>query len=181
MSENYKVRNPDGIYFITSTIVNWIDLFAKEKYRKIILDSLNYSIRNKGLVVHAWCIMPNHIHLVISRRGDCELYEMVRDFKKFTSRKISELLEVEFESRRDWLLEMFERAAFPLKRIKYYKVWRDGFHPVELFSNSMIDQRINYIHMNPVKAGLVQHPEYYLYSSAMDYCGEKGLLEVELL
>ena len=105
----------------------------------------------------------------------------MRDFKKYTSKQVIATLPQINESRRDWLLRAFARAAEPLKRVKQYKVWQDGNHPVEIFSNRFLDQKLHYIHNNPVVAEIVDEPEDYLYSSARDYIGKPGLLAVELL
>lgn len=181
MSEKYKFRNPDGIYFITPTLTDWVDLFSRQIYCHVVLDSLKYCQREKGLQIHAWCIMTNHLHLIVSRNGHCELSSIVRDFKKFSSVKIIETMSGIHESRKRWLLEIFRKSGAVIKRNHKYKVWRDGNHPVELVNNAMIDQRLNYLHMNPVKAGIVNRPEHYIYSSAADYMGDVGLLEIEKL
>ncbi|UTW61688.1 transposase [bacterium SCSIO 12741] len=181
MSEKYKFRNPDGIYFTTSTVVGWIDLFTRENYRNLILDSLQYCQKEKGLIIHAWVIMSNHIHLMVSNDGRQELGAVMRDFKRHTSVQIIKEIKAIQESRREWILAEFKKAGDRIKRNNGYKVWRDGNHPVELWSNEMIDQRLNYIHLNPVKAGLVADPIHYLHSSAKDYAGEKGELQLLLI
>ncbi len=181
MSEKYKFRNEDGIYFITSTIVNWIDLFTRQTYSEIVLDSLRYCQKEKGLVIHAWCIMPSHLHLIISRSGNEQLSGIVRDFKKFTSKAIIEEIRNINESRKEWLLREFKAAGISLKRIAYYKVWQDGNHPVELVTNKMLEQRLSYLHNNPVAAGIVFRAEDYIFSSAIDYCDGKGLLEIDMI
>lgn len=181
MSEKYKFRNPSGIYFITPTIINWIDLFTKPRYCDIIIDALKHSQKEKGLIIHAWCIMSSHLHLIVSSNGKEELSAIVRDFKKFTSRTIIEEIKNSEESRKDWLLRLFEEAGSKLNRITRYKVWQDGNHPVELDTNRMLDQRLEYLHENPVKQGLVYQPEDYCKSSAIDYSGGHGLIDVELI
>ncbi|NOY95969.1 MAG: transposase [Chlorobi bacterium] len=181
MSEKYKFQNEDGIYFITPTIVNWIDLFTRQTYSELVLDSLKYCQKEKGLVVHAWCIMPSHLHLIVSKTGSENLSAIIRDFKKFTSKAIINEIENINESRKEWLLSAFKAAGKPLKRIKKYKVWQDGNHPVELDTNKILDQRLSYLHNNPVEHGIVFRAEDYVYSSAIDYYGGKELLEIELL
>ncbi len=180
MSERYKFRNPEGIYFTTSTVIDWIDLFTRKELKHIIIDSLKYCQKNKGLIVHAYCIMPSHIHLIISTSG-ASLESIIRDFKKFTSREIIKAIKEINESRKDWLLKAMKKKGEPLKRIQNYKVWKDGNHPIELFSNHLIDQKLEYLHQNPVEAEIVTEPEHYLYSSCRDYAGGKGLLEVDFL
>lgn len=125
--------------------------------------------------------MPNHIHLIISRNGSFTLPEVLRDFKRHTSTEIIKTIKTINESRQIWMLDLFEKAANRIKRVEYYKVWQDGNHPIELDSNLMIEQRLEYLHENPVKIGIVWEAENYVYSSAIDYTDGKGLLEVELL
>jgi len=179
MSEKYKFHNGDGIYFITPTIVEWIDLFTRKEYCELILDSLKFCQQKKGLVIHAWCIMPSHLHLIVSKQGDETLSGIIRDFKKFASKAIIQEINSINESRRPWLLKEFKIAGTHIKRIKKYKVWQDGNHPVELDTNKMLDQRLDYLHNNPVEQGIVFRAEDYCYSSAVDYIGETGLLKIE--
>jgi len=85
------------------------------------------------------------------------------------------------ESRREWLLRAFTKAGENLQRIKHYKVWQDGNHPVLLDSHYLQEQKLNYLHQNPVESEIVDEPDNYLYSSARDYAGKAGLLKVVLL
>jgi REP element-mobilizing transposase RayT len=163
------------------TITSWVDVFTRQIYRDIFLDSLKYCQKNKGLVVHAWVIMSNHVHLIISKNSDLLLSAILRDLKRFTSVEIIKTINSENESRKDWMLEVFANRAAKLKRVNKYKVWKDGNHPIEIYSNSVIDQKLDYLHNNPVKAGIVYKPEEYVYSSAIDYAGGKGLIDVVLI
>lgn len=180
MSEKYKFHDPKGIYFVTPTIVGWADLFSKQQYWHIVLDSLEHCQQKKGLIIHAWCVMSSHLHLII-RTDDVPLSEIMRDFKKFTSKKIMACLEEGNDSREDWLCELFRKEAGKVKRVKKHKVWQDGNHPILLDNKQMITERLDYLHNNPVEAGLVQEPTDYLLSSARDYADEPGLLEIELI
>ncbi len=177
MSEKYKFRDPSGIYFVTPTIAGWIDLFTKKEYAEIVIDSLKYCQNHKGLVIHAWVIMSSHLHLIISSNMN-PLNDIMRDFKKFTSKEIVQQLIHGNDSRKDWILKLFITSAAEINRNKYHKVWQDGNHPVHLDTNKMIDSRLDYLHYNPVQQGWVTKPEDYVYSSAIDYSGGKGLLEI---
>lgn len=163
MSEKYKVRNPDSLYFITITVVDWIDLFTRPEYKHILIDSLNYCIQNKGLILHAYVIMTSHLHLIVSTKCSYNLPEIVRDFKKHTSKELIKCIKENPESRKEWILEKFSGAAERIKRGVNYKIWQDGFHPVELDSVKIIEQRLNYIHNNPVEEEIVENPEDYIY------------------
>ena len=165
-------------YFLTLTIVEWIDLFSRPVYRHILVDSLNYCVANKGMEVYCWCMMSNHIHLIASAIEDKSLSDIMRDFKKFTSKAFIQAIKETPESRRDWLLNQFWFAGKNNKKIKYYKVWQEGNEPKELHTTQFLEEKIDYIHHNPVKAELVVNPEDYLYSSARDYAGEKGLVNI---
>ena len=122
--------------------------------------------------------MSNHIHLIVqSKEG--KLSEIIRDYKSYTSKKIVEAIKEYPESRKEWILWMFERAAKKHKRNSKYQVWTHDNHPEEPESNKFLDQKLDYVHQNPVRNGIVQNPEDYLYSSAMDYAGMPGYLEIE--
>ena len=180
VSEKYKMANPEGIYFLTMTVVHWIDLFTRQELRDVFVQSLQYCQLKKGLVVYAWCIMPSHAHLIISSEKE-NPSDVIRDLKKFTSKAFVKEIESINESRREWLIRAFEKAGKHLKRISKYKVWQDGNHPKELETNQFMQEKLEYIHNNPVEAGLVDEPEHYLYSSARDYCGNKGMIDVRLI
>lgn len=181
MSEKYKFYDPNEMYFITPTIIGWVDVFTKSRYCELVLDSLKYCQKNKGLVIHAWVIMSNHLHLIVSRRSENVLQDIIRDFKRFTSIEIIKLIKESNDSRKLWMLEVFSNAAANLKRVNSYKVWQDGNHPIALTSNEEIDQRLEYLHNNPIGEEIVHKQEDYIYSSASDYTGGKGLLDIELI
>jgi REP element-mobilizing transposase RayT len=180
MSTKYKATEIDTPYFITCTIVDWIDLFSRIEYKNLLVDSLEYCQENKGLTIYGWCLMPSHLHLICSSEKQ-PLSDVIRDFKTHTSKALVKTLKEIPESRREWLLEKFEAVASHLKREQKYKVWQTGYHAKEIYSNSFALQKLNYIHNNPVKEGIVFRPEEYLYSSAIDYSGEQGNLKVEFI
>ena len=99
MDKPYQINNPAGIYFITFTIVEWIDVFTRQRYQDIIVDSLNYCQKQKGLILYAWCIMSNHIHLIVSAQETYDLSAILRDFKKHTAKQILKSIQEEPESR----------------------------------------------------------------------------------
>src|ERR1043166_1713633 len=100
MSEKYKFVDKAGIYFVTPTIVGWVDLFTKKEYTEIVLDSLQYCQKEKGLIIHAWCIMSSHLHLIISSKTG-NLPDIMRDFKTFTSKKLIRQINDGAESRKE--------------------------------------------------------------------------------
>jgi REP element-mobilizing transposase RayT len=164
MSEYLKIEEGKP-YFITYTLVDWIDLFTRECYVNILVDSIRYCQQQKGLEVYAYVIMPSHVHMIARCEG--KLSNILRDMKEHTSKMIiRELLENPQESRREWLLEKFTISEQNQKR--QYRVWQAGNHPEELYSDRFIDQKEKYIHMNPVEVGIVSRPEHYRLSSASD-------------
>ena len=179
MSSKYKFRNPDGLYFITFTVVNWVNVFTRNIYKDILLDSFVHCQKQKGMVIHAYVIMTNHVHMIISKNADNDLPGIMRDMKKFTSfKRIGAIIENDQETRKEWLLKMFETTSSKNSSSTKYQFWQEGNHPVELIDNVMIEQRLEYIHQNPVKAGFVNNAEDFIYSSAADYCGERGFIEI---
>ena len=180
MAFKYSVTNQNDIYFITTTVVNWIDAFTRKELAYVIIESLKYCQEKKGLIVYAWCLMPSHLHMIVSAEEGKHLSDIMRDFKKFTSKRIIKTIN-EINESRDWLLDRFSFAAKINTKTEEYKFWQDGFHPIALYSNEFKDQKLDYIHNNPVEAGIVSEPEHYNYSSASSYSGGLGLIEVVYL
>ena len=169
----------DKAYFLTLTVVNWIDVFTRKNHRDAIISCLKYCQKEKGLIIFAYCIMSNHMHIIANAEEPFLLKDTIRDFKKFTSKKIIAQIQNETESRREWMLKLFEDEAEPSKRHKYYKFWQEGNHAIELFSEKFVWDKINYIHNNPVEAGLVKQAHEWVYSSASNYLDLESILEVE--
>lgn len=138
MSKAYKIHNKDGVYFISFATVGWVDVFTRKEYKNIIVDSLRYCQKQKGLVLHAWCIMTNHVHLIISAKEGFALADILRDMKKFTSKQIVKAIaENPYESWKDWMLEMFRKAGNINSNNKFYQFWRQDNKPIELYSNKV--------------------------------------------
>ena len=172
MSTKYKFHNPEGTYFVSFAVEGWVDVFTRNEYKNILIANLEYCQKHKGLEIFAWCIMTNHIHLVVRVEENGSLSDVLRDFKKFTSKAVIKAIqENQRESRKEWLLGQFQKA-------EGFRFWRPDNHPIELWSNAVIAEKIHYIHQNPVEEGLVFKAEDYVYSSATDYAGVKGMLDV---
>lgn len=178
MSRKYKFHDKYNLYFISFAVVNWIDVFIRTEYKDILIDSWNYCIKNKDLKIYAWFIMTNHVHMIVSSSKD-ELSDIMRDMKSFTSNQLRKsILTNPKESRKDWMLFMMKKFGIENNNNNDYQFWQQHNHPIILDSNFILDQKIDYIHNNPVKTGFVTRAEDYLYSSAIDYAGEKGLIEI---
>lgn len=181
MSDRYKILKGDAAYFVTFTITDWIKVLADDSYKMIVVDSIRYCQMHKGLMVYGYCIMPNHVHMIMQATGERSVSDILRDLKTFTSKAIIRKLESEKPAGYDIILARFKEAGQQLKRIERYKVWKDGNHAECLYSNGFIKQKLNYIHNNPVKAGLCSEPWEYIFSSATNYSENDSLLEVCLL
>jgi REP element-mobilizing transposase RayT len=177
MTAGYQINDQEGVYFLTFQIVDWIDVFTRQIYRDIIIDSLNYAIKNKNLQLFAFVIMSNHVHLIVQSENG-QLSGTVRDVKKFTCKKIIETIQSIPESRKDWMLHRFSFKAAQHSRNKIYQVWTHENHAVHLYSAKFIREKIDYIHNNPVRAGIVEKPENYLYSSARNYSELSSKLDI---
>ncbi|MEN0045512.1 MAG: transposase [Bacteroidota bacterium] len=178
----YKIIDQYGLNFLTLTVVDWVDIFIRKSYKDIIIDSLKYCQKEKGLIVYAYVIMSSHVHLIVKADGDIPLSDILRDFKKFTARQI--LREIQtggYESRREWLLHRFAYRARTNSGTRNYQFWQSDNHPIQLYSPKVIAQKLLYLHNNPVMEGWVIEAEDYLYSSAAYYLNESGPLEVTIL
>jgi len=177
MSTGYQISEQDELHFVTFQIVKWVDVFTRKVYRDIVVDSLDFCQQHKGLEIYAFVIMSNHIHLLI-RSVIGKLSETIKEFKSFTAKKLLEAVNTEGESRREWMLNLFEFSARQHKRNEKYQVWTHENHAEIVYGNQFMDSKILYIHENPVHAGIVEKTEDYLYSSARNYAGLDGVLEV---
>jgi putative transposase len=182
MSSKYKVGEDAIPHFVTFSVVGWVDVFSRELYKELLVESLQHCQEHKGMALHAWIIMTNHVHLILSSNSN-KLQDIVRDFKKYTSKQIIKLIqENNSESRKEWMLNLFSYAGKNNNNNKEYQFWKQDYHPIELNSTEKIKQRLDYLHENPMRSGLVWEPWHYKYSSAIDYyTNEHGLLKVELL
>jgi REP element-mobilizing transposase RayT len=178
-----SATNQQACHYITFNTVDWIDVFVKPIYKQIITQTLNEFITHKGLTVHAWCLMSNHLHLLLQAKDGTGLFMIERDFKKITATRILEAIELEPELRREWMLWRFEHCTQSLKRIEKYQVWQSCSNPefVDFKQPFKVREHLSYIHENPVRDKIVFLPEEYVYSSAGDYAGRKGPVQVKLI
>ena len=124
MSSNYKIRDQSHLYFLSFATVNWIDVFIRPLYCGILLESMKYCIREKGFEVYAWCIMSSHVHIIIGSR-DKKIEDIVRDLNRHTSKEILKAIQTNpQESRKEWMLWMFERAGQRNPNNKNFQFWQ---------------------------------------------------------
>lgn len=174
VSRSYKIHDQEDLHYLTYATVGWVDVFTRPLYKDILVESLRYCQREKGLVLFAWCIMSNHVHLIARARPGQKLQDNLRDYKKFTAKAVVRAIEQNpQESRREWLLVQLSDADGGIQ------LWQRDLHPVWLRRPDIIEQKLRYIHRNPVQEGLVEEPHHYLYSSARDEAGLPGMLKLE--
>lgn len=183
-TKGYKIEDQYGMYFVTFTVVGWVDLFTRKECVDILLRSLKYCQEHKGLEISAYVIMSSHLHLIINAKESSDgLSAIIRDFKKYTAKALIDwILNDARESRSDWLKVVFKYHAKLNSNNKNYQVWRQDNQPKSLLHPKFISQKLNYIHMNPVEAGIVLQAEDYIYSSARSYRdGESDVLQVKCI
>lgn len=181
MSRKYKFRDNDKLYFVSFAVVYWIDLFIREEYKSIVLDSWKYCITNKGMELYGCCIMTSHIHMIIGSHAD-KLERIMQNMKRHTSEKLrASIKNHSSESRREWLFMLMEKAGKSNSNNIDFQLWQQNNHPIELNGPQIAWQKLNYIHNNPVLAQIVEKPEDYLYSSARSYHGRSGLIDISYL
>ena len=181
MGRGYKIRDQSKLYFVTFSVIHWIDVFTRVKYKDLLIESLKYCQEHKSLEIYAYVVMSNHLHLIIGQSSDKKIQDIIRDFKKYTSYSIMEAIKNNpKESRKGWIVWMMERAGKANSNNKNHQFWQQHSHPIELNTNRLMEQKLEYIHHNPVKAGIVLSPQEYLYSSAKNYYGmnDECLLDV---
>lgn len=178
MTTGYQIIEQDKCYFLTLTVVNWIDIFSRVIYKDLIIENLRYCQENKGLEIFGYVIMTNHIHLIV-RSSKNNLSGTLRDFKSYTSKQILKTINDHPESRRSWMLPLFRKSALKIADHSKLNFWQHGNHAKIIYSSSFLSEKLNYIHENPVRAGIVESAEHYKYSSAGFYANGYGVLKVD--
>jgi len=182
--KGYIISDQYATHFVTFTVVGWIDLFTRKRCKDIVIDSLKYCIANKGLELNAFVIMPSHIHLIVRAKESSKgLSGIIRDMKKHTSKQLLKwVLESGKESRKEWMDIVFKYHAKYNKNNNDYQIWQQNNQPKILIHPKFSNQKINYIHHNPVEAGIVLEAEHYSYSSARNYLGfENNIIDVKII
>jgi REP element-mobilizing transposase RayT len=166
MSELRKA-NTNLAYFLTLTVVGWIDVFTRKELADIIIEKLKIAQRDFSVAIYAYVIMPSHIHLIAQKNNEDSLNEWIGSFKSLTAKEIIKAINThDYESRRSWLDYLFKFFAKFQKQNPGYMFWQKTNHPIEVYSHEVFEQKIDYIHNNPVAANIVTDPSYYYYSSA---------------
>jgi len=179
MSRKYKFYDDNGVYFLSMAVIEWLDVFIRRRYKDVIVDSLDYCTEQKSLIVYGYVIMSNHVHLLIGKSNSENTFsDIIRDFKKYTAMQIVKKMKNSTdESRRKWMLYMMKRQAEKNSNNTNYQFWQQHNQPIQV-EGDMVEEKLNYIHQNPVKAGWVDLPEHFLYSSARNYAGLQSLIQI---
>jgi REP element-mobilizing transposase RayT len=180
MSTGYQIKDQTAMHYLTFQVVEWIDVFTRLAYRDIAINSLRFCQQNKGLQVFGYVIMSNHIHIIASS-PEGKLSDIIRDLKKFTSHSIIKQVIEGNESRKDWILNRFQYNAQRHSRNEKYQMWTHENHPINVYSPEFAREKLDYIHNNPVRAGIVRKPEEYVYSSASNYAEMESILDVIIM
>jgi REP element-mobilizing transposase RayT len=177
MSGGWKIHDQSMPYFVTFQVVRWIDIFTRKKVRDEFIKNISFCQINKGLELYAYVIMSNHAHFIMRSNND-NLSGIIKDLKSYTSKAVIDILNAEEQNKRDWIVPLLLEAGKNNSRNKCHQFWTQDNHPVELSNNEIIMQKLNYIHQNPVRAGIVEKPEDYLLSSARNYADMEGVLDI---
>ena len=169
----YKIYEPTHPHFLTCTILHWLPIFTNKDSVQIIIDSLKYLQKQDNMKIYAYVILENHLHLIASSN---DIGKTMQKFKSYTACELLKLLK---EKNVKTLLEQFAFYKKAHKKHTEYQIWEEGFHPKLIQSEKMMIEKINYIHQNPIKRGYVDRAEHWRYSSARDYNGIDGLLDIE--
>ncbi len=169
----YVILEPDKPHFLTCTVLEWLPVFTRPDAVQILLDSWRHQRAHDGLRLYGYVILENHLHFVAQapRLDTC-----VSSFKSFTAARLIDLLEARAATR---LLARLRFAKRAHKRDREYQFWQEGSHAEMVFSEAVMREKLDYIHQNPVKRGYVDLPEHWRYSSARDYAGQCGLMEID--
>ncbi len=163
MRSRYRMHDPNGTYFVTSTVVEWFPVFTTSACCDILVNSLLHCRENRQLRIHAWVIMENHFHAVLSGP---DLAKTLGQLKSFTAHAL--LAQIRLE-KRDWLINQLAYFCVAHKKLQEHQVWQEGVHPRQIGADEMMEQKIGYIHSNPVLRGVVVGPEHWRYSSAHEW------------
>jgi putative transposase len=177
MTQEYPIAEPRGCYLLTLNTIDRVDIFIRPFFKQIVVESLNYFIEKKGLVVYGWCLMTNHLHLIVEANDGFDLSSLITDFKTFTAKIILQDLNADSDIRRAWIIKKIREAALFDK----LEVWENADHPVRINTEEKenINDQLKQIHNNPVRNKIVVSPQDYLHSSARNYAGLIGLVNIQ--
>jgi putative transposase len=169
----YRFGENEYAYFLTCTVVGWLPIFTRPETVQFLYDSWRFLQENGRLTIYGYVILENHLHLVASSPN---ISKEIGDFKSFTARKVVDHLEA---CNVRTLLKWLRLIKAHHKHDREYQVWQEGSHPEQIKDDDMMRQKLDYIHMNPMKRGYVDEPTHWRHSSARNYAGLPGLFPVK--
>lgn len=167
----YKITNPELPHFITLTVLHWIPVFTRQETVNILLESLKF-LSKDGMNIYAYVVLENHCHFVLQSK------ELDRDIARYKSYTAKQIIHYLAENNVKQILEQLAFYKKAHKDDRVYQFWQEGVHPELIQNDDIMRQKVDYIHFNPVQRGYVDKPEHWRYSSARDYLGQQGLLEI---
>ena len=168
----YRIGETEYPYFLTCTVVGWLPVFTRPEAVQIVFDCWDFLRQNREFVLYGYVVLENHLHLIASAP---DLTNAMKSFKMFTAKAILELLE---RHSAEMLLRQFRALKLRHKTRSEYQVWQEGSHPKQIANDEMMRQKLEYMHNNPVKRGYVDEAVQWRYSSARNYAGVQGLIDV---
>jgi len=169
----YKIYEPTHPHFVTCTILHWLPIFTRKESVQIILDCLKFLQEKDELKLYAYVVLENHLHMVVQSN---DLEKSMKSFKQYTAKALLKLLKTENVKTILEQLQFYKKAHH---KATDYQVWEEGYQPKLMQTDEMMISKIKYIHENPVKRGYVDEEVHWRYSSARDYMGIDGLIDIE--
>jgi len=169
---SYRIYDNAYPHFMTRTIVGWIAVFTRRETVELIYDSWRFLQRERGFQLFGYVILENHLHLIA--KAD-ELSDVMQSFKSYTAKRFIELLE---QRHAGTMLKQLSAHKLKHKTESKYQVWQEGNHPEQIQGDDMMWQKLEYTHNNPVVRGYVDDPLHWRNSSARNYAGQQGLIDV---
>lgn len=168
------IEHPGAAYFVTSSVVDFIAVFDQHVYIDIILKNLDFYRNRYNFKLYAFVIMPEHLHLIIHPQGESKIKDIMRNFKSYTSKKLTSQL------REDGRFEILNRLKkFAIPRIEH-PFWTEGNRPIGVYTGKVLRSKIDYIHANPLRRGLVKNLEDYPCSSFRNYyLNDESLIKID--
>lgn len=166
--ERYRIHPEAAVYYLTYSVVEWLPVFVAQPACKIITDSLSYCHRAKHLRINAFVIMPTHLHLIVFD-ADLDTERLVRtlaDFRKYSGRQLSDYC---IRHAPNCFLETLRDQATADRERRF---WQPSRHPEAIHGERFWQQKLDYLHDNPCRKGLVIYPHYWRFSSAAWYLSE---------
>ena len=170
-----KKDDQDKMHFVTLTVIEWINIFTKLEYFEVLINSLKYCQKHKGLQIFGYVIMTNHMHTILKALNG-NLSQVIADFKRFTTSKIFKLLK--YDNRK--YIQRLIKNSYSKKKWYKSQIWQRENYPVDIETEQFFEQKLHYIHENPVRECYVDQDEEWRFSSARNYLkGDHSVIKVE--